>query len=89
MLRTEGRGFGPRLRQGLSLAGSSWSDIIGLSLRGRGGGLGNLRSPHYKAPRAPGVTAVRLEDAAWRRRVTLRDRKILLGPPGTRCMRWI
>ena len=42
MLRTEGRGLESRLGQGLSLAGSRWSDIIGSSLRGRGGGLSNL-----------------------------------------------
>ena len=42
MLHTEGRGFISRLSQGLSLACSRWSDIIGSSLRGRGGGLSNL-----------------------------------------------
>ena len=36
MLRPEGRGLESRLCQGLSLAGSRRSDIIGSSLRGRG-----------------------------------------------------
>ena len=36
MLRTEGQGFESRLCQGLSLAGSRWSDLIGSSLQGRG-----------------------------------------------------
>ena len=44
MLRTEGRGLESRLCQGLSLAGSRWSDIIDSSLRGRGGRLSNLDS---------------------------------------------
>ena len=58
---TEGRGFESSLCQGLSLAGSRCSDIIGPSLQGRGGGLSNLRSPLQKAPWAPGVTAIRLK----------------------------
>ena len=36
MLRTEGRGLESHLCQGLCLAGSRWSDIIGSSLHGRG-----------------------------------------------------
>ena len=45
-----------------------------------GGGLSNLRSPLQKAPRAPGVTAQ--EDAAWRRRVTLRIARSRWGRQG-------
>ena len=48
MLCTEGWGFESRLCQGLGLAGSSWSDIIGSSLQGRGEDSGNLRPLHCK-----------------------------------------
>ena len=60
MLRTEGRGLESRLCQGLSLAGSRWSDIIGSSLRGRGGGLSNLDSRIRCASYEPGVTVTQM-----------------------------
>ena len=51
VLHTVGQGFESRLCQGLSLAGSRWSDIIGSSLRGRGEDLATYISA-LQAPRA-------------------------------------
>ena len=60
MLRTEGRGLESHLCQGLRLAGSRWSDIIGSSLGGRKGGrkegLSNLESRIRCTSYEPGVT---------------------------------
>ena len=64
MLRTEGWGLES------CLAGSRWSDII--IRHSEGGGEDSATwIAVFEVPRTPGVTADRLEDAAWRRRITL------------------
>ena len=63
--------FQSRLCRGLSSAGSRWSDVIGSSLRARGGGLGRAQIAAFSAPRAPGITALSRVDTAWRRRAFL------------------
>ena len=56
----------------LSLAefDSRWSDIIGSSLQGRGEDSAEIAA--LQPPWAPGVKADGREDAAWKRRITLR-----------------